>query len=326
MLNVHLLYEYTPQVIDYLQAQLDPQISLSVGEIADDTSNYHILIAGRPKRKFLSASRILQTLIIPWTGLPPETRDLLAEFPHVAVHNLHHNAAPVAEMAVTLLLSAAKYVIPFDRALRQGDWTLRYARPYAVPLLSKKTALILGYGEIGRRVARICRSMDLTVVAIKRKVSCPNDQFAHEIHPLDKLNDLLPRAEVLIIALPLTPSTENLIGKHELAQMPPNSVLVNIGRGPIVNEEALYKALKGGSLGAAGLDVWYNYPNDEENRKKTTPSNYPFWELENVVLSPHRGGSTMDTDLLRMDHLAILLNAAANHEQIPNRVDLHTGY
>jgi len=103
-------------------------------------------------------------------------------------------------------------------------------------------------------------------------------------------------------------------------------VLVNVGRGSIVDSAALYHSLKDGHLRGAGLDVWYNYPPDPESRPNTPPANFPFHELENVVMSPHRGGGSEDSDTLRMIHLAELLNFAAHGEALPNRVDLQTGY
>lgn len=326
-LNVHLLYDYTPEVTDMLRDQLDPNIRLTIGEANASSGDIHILIAGRPQREILAANKHMHTLIIPWTGIPPETRSLLSDFPHIALHNLHHNAPPVAETAVALMLTAAKNIIPADQALRRGDWTIRYERPARSLLMEDKTLLILGFGEIGRRIARICHAMGMKVIAIKRNViGEPEDPFVEAIHPPEKLHELLPLAQTLMVTLPLTPETEDLIGERELALLPEDAVLVNIGRGLIINEEALYHALKHGELGAAGLDVWYNYPSDEANRAHTYPSDCPFWELDNVVMSPHRSGLTKEIDYLRMGHLAILLNAAANNEEIPNRVNLQRGY
>jgi phosphoglycerate dehydrogenase-like enzyme len=326
-LNVHLLNEYNLHIIDYLKEKLEPGIRLTTGSKIPPTGDIHILIAGRPDREMLEANQDLQALIIPWTGLPLETRELAGEFPQIAIHNLHHNATPVAEMAVTLLLATAKKVLPFDAALRQGNWTLRYQEPAPSLTMKGKTVLILGYGAIGWRVARICHSMDMNVWAIKRKLSEEiSDPYTREIFPPESIHDLLPYAQALVITLPLTQETEGLIGEKELELMPPESILVNIGRAPIVDEEALYQALKHGRIGAAGLDVWYNYPANEESRSSTFPSKYPFWELENVVLSPHRAGLTDDINHLRMDHLAVLLIAAARGEEIPNKVNLQLGY
>lgn len=326
-LNVHLIDGYNPQVIDYLKAKLEPGIRLTTGTAVSITGDIHILVAGRPDREHLEVNKDLHTLIIPWTGIPPQTRQLAADFPQIAIHNLHHNATPVAEMTVTLLLAAAKKLIPFDAALRQGDWTPRYQEPAPSLTLQGKRVLILGYGEIGRRVARICDSMGMKVWAIKRKPTPENsDKYVEKVHPPEELHKLLPFAQALVITLPLTEMTEGLIGENELRLMPSDTVLVNIGRALIVHEEALYEALRNGRIGAAGLDVWYNYPTDEESRSSTLPANYPFWELENVVLSPHRAGLTEDINYLRMDHLAVLLNAAARKKQIPNRVNLQLGY
>ena len=108
--------------------------------------------------------------------------------------------------------------------------------------------------------------------------------------------------------------------------LPPGAELVNVGRGPIVDEAALYNALRNGTLHAAGLDVWYNYPADEAGRSHTLPSAYPFHELENVVMSPHRAGHSSETETLRMGHLMVLLNAAARGEPMPNRLDVRVGY
>jgi phosphoglycerate dehydrogenase-like enzyme len=221
------------------------------------------------------------------------------------------------------LLAAAKFIIPLDQKLRANDWSPRYAPSRSIGL-DGKTALIVGYGQIGQRVGHVCRALGMTVLATRRQ-HLESDDVA-EVHPTSDLPHLLPRAHALIITAPLTPETQGLIGENELAALPRGAVLVNVGRGAIVDEAALYHALKNGLLAAAGLDVWYNYPTDEVSRTNTPPSQYPFGELDNVVLSPHRGGDEMDIDAARMQHLAELLNAAARGDEIPNRVNLEAGY
>jgi phosphoglycerate dehydrogenase-like enzyme len=165
----------------------------------------------------------------------------------------------------------------------------------------------------------------MRVLGVRRSPTMPADSVA-EIYGLEALEMLLPQADVLVIALPLTSETENLIGKKELALLPRGAVLVNVGRGPIVVAAALYTALRERHLKGAGIDVWYNYPPDPEARSNTPPADYAFHELENVVMSPHRGGGSEDSNMLRMRHLAELLNAAARGEDLPNRVDLEAGY
>ena len=108
--------------------------------------------------------------------------------------------------------------------------------------------------------------------------------------------------------------------------LPPDCVLVNIGRGEIIEQAALYQSLRTGKLGSAGLDVWYNYPKKEETRANTMPGDFPFHELNNLVMSPHRGGLVKETEHLRMTALAKVLSLAASNHEIPNRVDLIAGY
>lgn len=312
-LNVHLLESNGGDDLPHLQAHLADGIQLSIGETP-------------PAGEHLAACPDLRAVIVPWAGVSEATRELLADFPHVTLHNLHYNAAATAEMAIALLMAAAKFIVPLDRKLRAGDWTPRYGPSQSIGLAGK-TALVLGYGEIGRRVARACAALDMSVLATRRTLAAQAaaDAFA-EVHSPADLKQFLPRAHALIITLPLTPETKGSIGVEEIASLPRGAILVNVGRGAIVDEPALYHALRDGHLLAAGLDVWYNYPADEASRTNTPPSNFPFHELDNVVMSPHRGGDAAGIVPLRMAHLAKLLNAAARGKPMPNRVDLKAGY
>jgi len=324
-LSVHLLRQPASALLAHLRANLDSKIHLTHGSDLPAPAEYHILVAGRPRREHLTASPNLRALVIPWAGLPDSTRELMRDFTGLTVHNLHYNAVPVAEMVLALMLAAAKFIVPIDRVFRTHDWTPRY-RPNPSVLLEGKTALILGYGTIGRRVAHLCRGLGMRVIATRRNAFASSPDTPDEIHPPETLHRLLPRAHVLIICLPHTVETTALIGEAELALLPSGAILVNVGRGPIVDEAALYRALRDGTVYAAGLDVWYNYPADEAARRHNPPSAYPFYELDNVVMSPHRASGSNESEVRRMTHLAALLNAAARGKAIPNRVDLTAGY
>ncbi len=317
-IRAHMLENPEAFDVALLADRLADSVVLTHGP--DVPGDIQILIAGRPLREHLAIPS-LETLIIPWVGVPTRTRDFLADFPNLAVHNLHHNAPIVAEFTMALLLAAAKHVVPLDRRLRNGDWTSREASRQSL-LLAGKTCLILGYGEIGRRVARLCRAFDMKIVAVRSQAQEP-DGLADEIHGLDSLDTLLPRTDVVVVALPLTAETRGLIGERELDLLPDTAVLVNVGRGPIIDEAALFEALRDRRIAGAGLDVWYNYPKDEE---ATAPSDFPFGDLDNVVMSPHRGGGVAETEQLRADALAAMLEAAVRGEPLPNRVDLERGY
>jgi phosphoglycerate dehydrogenase-like enzyme len=327
-MSVHLVQPcYDREGLQLLYSQLHTDIDLTAGPNPPDPADYQILVAGRPQREQITASPSLQALVIPWAGLPEPTRRLMLEFPHIAVHNLHHNALPVAEHAIALLLAAMKLIVPMDRSLRSHDWRPRYQRTPSL-LLSGKRVLILGFGAIGRHVAALCRGLGMEVTAIQRLAEPPASGAPKEIRIAtpEKLHCLLPGTEALFVCLPHTSETTGLIGAEELSLLPAGAVLINIARGPIVDEAALYRALSDGTLYAAGLDVWYRYPADKEARSHTPPADHPFHALDNVVMSPHRAGHTTETERLRMEHLAELLNAAARGEPMPNRIDLQAGY
>ncbi len=324
-MKVHLLERFDDEAIDTLRQNLLPNIQLTTKEDDPIPETTEILVAGRLERHQIEACQRLKAVIVPWAGIPGKTRKLMQQFPHLTLHNLHYNAQPVAELALALMLTVAKKVIPFDQALREGNWSQRYL-PSDVILLDGKTALILGYGAIGKRVARGCLGFGLKVNAIRRQPLSSDDNDHIVVYPPDKLPSLLPQSDILMICLPQTSETTNLIGKNELDLLPGHAVLVNIARGAIVNEEALYDVLRNRRIHGAGLDVWYNYPRDEDSRSTTQPSNYPFYELDNVVMSPHRGDATSDTNQLLAIHLARLLNSAATDKQMPNLVDLDAGY
>lgn len=128
---------------------------------------YEILIAGRPEAEQPDASPDLHTGIFPWASAPKEPLDMLRDRPHLGLHNLHYNPQATAELAMALLLAAAKCNVPFDRALRQGDWCRRQD-PTPALLLACRRTVVLGFGEIGGGVGRMWRALGMHVVGARR--------------------------------------------------------------------------------------------------------------------------------------------------------------
>jgi len=285
----------------------------------------HILIHGSVRPEWIEASPSLRAVIIPYAGVSPEMQRLLQQYPQITLHNLHYNDVATAEFALALLFAAAKFIVPLDRLLRQGDWRQRYTGAPSL-LLSGKRALILGYGAIGRRIAPVCQALGMRVTGVRRHEPSQPTENGVAIFSIAHLHELLPQADVLFCVLPETPETIGLIGARELGMLPQGAVLINVGRGPVIDEEALYHALRSGHLAAAGIDVWWVYPRNEEERSHTLPSHFPFHELDNVVLSPHRGGWLEAAEERRLQELAKLLTAAAQGLPIPNQVDKQLGY
>jgi phosphoglycerate dehydrogenase-like enzyme len=170
------------------------------------------LIAGHPTEEYLALTTDLHTVLIPWAELPPSTRTLLRDFPNVRLHNIHHNAIPAAEMAMTLLLSATKKVVPADRGLRVHDWSIRYGdHPLLIPtLLHGKRVLILGLGAIGSRVATICQALGMEVHATRRTVNSTTKSTAQaqniSFHGITEINTFLPSMQVVVVPLPQSSS------------------------------------------------------------------------------------------------------------------------
>ena len=324
--HAHIVHAPPDHALRTLREGLDPAIELSIGmdKVPASTS---ILVTGRPAREQIRACTGLQALIIPYAGVPDVTRDLiLSECPDLPVYNLHHNASAAAELAVALLMAAAKRILPVDHVFRQGDWRSRYEGS-AMTLLEGKTVLFLGLGAIGARVATVCYGLGMRVQAVRRHPDRPAPAFI-DAHPAASLPELLPAADVLIVSVPLTSETKGMIGPKEIALLPDSAIVVNIARGPIIDEQALYTALRDGRIAAAGLDVWYRYPSNEDEKASLLPSEYPFHELDNVVMSPHRGGAFRleELEARRMHDLATTLNAIASGEPPPHRVDIQAGY
>lgn len=308
-----------------LRARLDDEVELWTGPEAPVPPIQRVLVAGRPSDVEMAASPELEAVIIPWAGVPPSTRELVAKHEGLSLHVLHHNAAPTAELAIALLLAAAKRVIPYDRSLRAGDWTMRYEGDGGL-LLEGRQALVLGHGAIGKRVARALRALGMNVKATRRHATRAETVDGVEIHPASRTGDLVAEADAIVCCLPDTPETKGLLGHGAFERTKPDAVFVNVGRGGLVDEEALWDALEGERLGAAGLDVWWSYPHEEDQRTSTPPGRFDWGSRDDVVLSPHRAGHSDRTDALRAEHLAASLRAAARGEPIPNRVDLEAGY
>ena len=322
-IHVHLPETYGPDNLTMLRGFVADDVQISAGP--DVPADCDILVTGLPTVAQVEASPRLRAVIVPFTGVPPKTLDLLRRYPHIDLHNLHYNVVPTAEMALALLFAATKFIVPMDRELRTGDWRSRYnATP--VSTFHGKTALILGYGQIGQYLAPALLALGMTVIGVRREPPAASDDSAVTVYPPGALHELLPRADFLINALPLTHETRGIIGAAELALLPSGAVVVNIGRGQTMDEEALYLALRDGVIRAAGIDVWYTYPQEEADRPHTLPSSFPFHELDNVVMSPHRAGYLGAAEADRMAHLAVLLNAAACGESIPSRVNKELGY
>lgn len=187
------------------------------------------------------------------------------------------NAQSVCEMTLGLMFAAARKVSWMDSEIRAGRWS----RAQDGLELSGRTLGLVGFGQVARKVATVCQAIGMPVRVYDPFLKAGSDlQGAVAV---DSLAALLSESHVLSLHVPLTAQTRNLIGAAELAMLPKGALLINTARGEVVDEAALVDALRSGQLYAAGLDTMAIEP---------LPSNSPLLHLDNVVLTPHVGGST----------------------------------
>jgi phosphoglycerate dehydrogenase-like enzyme len=188
----------------------------------------------------------------------------------------------LGEFALAAILYFAKGFRRMIRNQMAGLW-----EPFDVEMVAGQTVGIVGYGDIGRAVAERVRAAGMHVLALKRHIrsSAGGDPLADEIFPPDRRLDMLPRCDYLVVAAPLNPETRGLIGAAEFAALKKTAVVINIGRGPVIDEKAMLAALTERRIKGAALDVFEQEP---------LPKGHPFYALENVLLSPHCADHTAD--------------------------------
>lgn len=193
-------------------------------------------------------------------------------------------AVPIAQTAITGLLMLARNFPRWLTAQQERRWDPM--RPADFPRdLVGQTVLVFGMGSIGGEIARLAQALGLKVIGIRRSPKKPGDAV-DELHPPQKLAELLPRADWLVIASPLTSETRGLIDAAMLARLPKGACIINIARGEIIDETAMIAALRERRLGGAYLDVF----------EKEPLADSPLWDLPNVLVTPHNSAAAAGND------------------------------
>lgn len=194
--------------------------------------------------------------------------------------NASANAESTAEFALFLMLGTARRIHECTAAFSDGLW----GEPVGEGLFGRK-ALVVGPGNIGTALIRRLRAMDMEVRAIRNnpEKSIDSELGVSQVGSPSEIRTMVRDADFVILCVPLTPETRGLIDAAVLAKMKPSAYLINVSRGPVVDEEALLEALKSGSIAGAGLDVFVNEP---------LPPDHPFLSMPNVLATPHVAGVT----------------------------------
>ncbi len=184
--------------------------------------------------------------------------------------------------------------------------------------LDNQTVGIVGLGSIGRRVAHLAKAFGMQVLATRRSLNdTEQEPNVDRLYPITQLHDMLRLSDYVILAVPLTPETEHLIGEAELRSMQPHTYLVNVARGKVVDEKALIRALKEGWIAGAGLDVTEEEP---------LPADSPLYALPNVLLTPHISGVSVRYDERLTEIFATNLRRFRAKQALHNRYDPQRGY
>ncbi len=223
-----------------------------------------------------------------------------------------HSYGP-AELAIQACLVHAKGTIECHRQKQAQEWNA-----FQTTVLKGSTMGIVGYGGIGQRVARVAKAFEMWVIAARRSAKkSTKARFADVLLPMTDMDHLLIESDFVVLATPLTPDTHHMIGRKQLSLMKPEALLVNVSRGPVIDEPALVSALETNQIAAAALDVFEQEP---------LPRESPLWTLPNVIFSPHIAGNVPAYPRMVQNLFIENLTRYVREEALRNVVNKRRGY
>ncbi len=224
----------------------------------------------------------------------------------------------IAEYVMTALLLRHVPIPDADRDLRQGKWTYwASARSALRTELGDATLGILGFGHIGKAVAARAKAFGMTVHTANRS-AVATGPLVDRYFPLPELAGFMASADYVLVTLPHNAATEGFVGRDALDAMQPHGVILNVGRGPVIDETALYEALAEKRIGGAVIDTWYVYPTPSSPGPH--PGRLPFHELDNCVLTPHMSGWTHGTIRRRQETMVDNIRRLSRGDTLVNVV------
>lgn len=221
------------------------------------------------------------------------------------------HAGPVSEFVMGMILYFSKQFLGCEKFKGNQKWA-QWELARKTIQLKNKTIGIIGFGEIGKSIAKKAKAFDMKVIATRRlQKKVENKKIVDELIPLSELTYLLKNSDYIVVACPLTPLTNGMIGKAELGKMKSSAFIINIARGAIIDESALIYTLKENKIAGAGLDVFENEPLDKSS---------PLFRLDNVFLSPHISGNFPEYQYDVVTQFAENLNRYLSGKTLKNRV------
>jgi phosphoglycerate dehydrogenase-like enzyme len=263
----------------------------------------------------LAAATHLRLLQLPGAGI--DAIDFARVPANVTVCNCFEHEIGIAEYVLGAMLEWTIDLRGMNRRLRQQDWGGSYLCGPVHDELFGKTVGMVGFGRIGREVARRAQAFGMRVLACTRTPR--SDPLAERIDSMDALHTMLAESDFVVIAAPLTQSTRGLFDARALKAMRSQALLINVSRALLIDEAALYAALSERRIAGAVIDVWYRYP-EQGQRAGPRPSSQPFEQLDNIIMTPHASAWTAGLLPRRNRAVAANLNRLARGEPLLNVV------
>ena len=245
--------------------------------------------------------------------------DIGALTPDILVANTFHHERSIAEYVVGAAVMLHREFLTQDKQLRDGVWgTSVYDRSMPqIPTLAEAQVGFVGFGHIGQFAWKLLQPFGCTAAAVTGSGRGADEAGLQWVGDTSRLDQLMRESDVVVVSAPLNSHTEGMIGASQLEALGPAGVLINVGRGPLVQERALFDALEGGVIKGAAIDVWYRYPVDGIG---CTPSHLPFEKLPNILMTPHSSGVTRDTFAGRAGDVADNIGRLVRGEPLRNLV------
>lgn len=298
-----------------VDVDLFPNLRAATDAGAGPTAHILLTSGGSAADPFLAQApdlRWIQTSSAGVDGICSSALRARPEITLTAARGIHGDQ--MAEHTLALLLALTRSLPTFLRQQARREW-----KRHALPEMRGRTLLVVGYGTIGRSIARLGRAVGLHVVGVRRRGEAHGEDPVEGVRVVgpDAMDELLAAADYVVLTLPLTAETQGLFDAARLARMRVGAYLVNVGRGPVVDEEALARAVTDGPLGGAALDVFAEEP---------LPPQSPLWDLPNVIVTPHVAAASPRYFEQVMNVFAQNLERFLSGEPLRHVVDVARGY
>ncbi len=302
---------------DVLVPELDVEIVADPKELtAQSAANADIVVSNHWRADYPRPEQVALMQSVA-TGI-----DLidLASLPRgVPVCNVFGHETAIAEYVLMVMLAWAHRFREIEGEFRtRASWDSSWVKsgePHGE--IRGKTLGIIGFGRVGREVARRAAAFGCRILTVNRTAREPSEGV-ERVYPLTEIDDALPQCDIVVLATALGPETESLMDARRLALMKRSAFLINIGRGAVIDEDAAYAALRDRTIAGAALDVWWQYPNAAEPERRG--SRHPFEKLPNVIMTPHNSGWTDGMNARRWAEIADNLNRFVRGEKPLNVV------